>query len=196
VNILVRLKYQYSGRVFILFGLLLVTGFSFWLLNNLTAPVEIAALHGRNLPDYYMEDFSTVIMDPDGLPSHHLRALYIAHYPDGDSTELTQPSLEFRQQANNPVHISADKGWVTSGNKVILLDGNVEFLEQDPAGAILLRIRTIKARILPGNGYAETDQHTEITSSRAHVTGTGMRAYLRDGRLEVLSNVRTIITKK
>ena len=191
-----RLKYQYSGRVIILFGLLLVTGFSFWLLNNLTAPVEIAASHGQNLPDYYMEDFSTIIMDPDGLPSHHLRALYVVHYPEGDSTELTQPSLEFRQQANNPVHISADKGWVTSGNEVILLDGNVEILEQDSAGAALLQIRTIKARFLPGSGYAETDQHTEITTSRAHVTGTGMRAYLHEGRLEVLSNVRTIITKK
>lgn len=182
------------GRVIILFGLLLVAAFSFWLLRSLTTSGVRIVSQPPESPDYYMEDFSTIVMGADGLPARRLRALYIEHYPGNDFTLLTTPTLELLNTAN-PVRISADKGWVTNGDEVILLDGKVEILELNAAGEIRLRIRTEKVRILPDSGYAETDQYAEIDSARLRLTGTGMRAYLHDGRFEVLNDVHTSISK-
>ena len=182
------------GRVIILFGLLLVTGFSFWLLRSLTISGSRIVSQAPESPDYYMEDFSTIVMGADGLPARRLRALYFEHYPGNDFTLLTKPTLELLDTAD-PVRISADKGWVTNGGEVILLDGNVEILELNPAGEIRLRIRTEKVRILPDSGYAETDQYAEIDSARLRLTGAGMRAHLHEDRFEVLNDVHTRISK-
>lgn len=189
------LTIRYPGRVITLFGLLLVAGFSFWLLRNLTTSGNRDVSQALESPDYYMEDFSTIVMGADGLPARRLRALYIEHYPGNDFTHLTTPTLELLNTAN-PIRISADKGWVTNGDEVILLDGKVEILKLNAAGEIQLRIRAEKVRILPDSGYAETDQFAEIDSARLRLTGTGMRAYLHEDRFEVLNDVHTSISKE
>ncbi|TAJ91638.1 MAG: LPS export ABC transporter periplasmic protein LptC [Gammaproteobacteria bacterium] len=188
------LTIRQPGRVIIIFGLLVLAGLSFWLLRRLATSGDRDVSQVPELPDYYMEDFSTIVMGADGLPARRLRALYIEHYPGNDFTLLTTPTLELLDTAN-PVRLSADKGWVTDGDEVILLEGKVEILELNAAGEMRLRIRTEKVRILPDSGYAETDQYAEIDSARLRLTGTGMRAHLHEDRFEVLNDVHTSISK-
>jgi LPS export ABC transporter protein LptC len=163
------------------------------MLNNLSAPGSSSIFTEHGAPDYYMEDFTTINMAEDGTPANKLQALYVAHYPDYDSTELQRPLIEFYRSGNSSVYVSANKGWATRDNAAILLDGNVTMLEQDPDGGVRLQILADTARILPDRGYAETDGHAEIVSGRTIIRGTGMRAHLHDGRLELLNNVHTTI---
>ena len=144
-------------------------------------------------PDYFMEDFTTTAMNETGEPRYRLYAIYMAHYQQNDTTEVLKPRMEFYRDARPPLQVTADKGWLAADNDVVLLDGNVEFVEKNNLDQYIMRINTDTARILVNESYAETDDFTEINTLRARITGTGMRASFNDGRLTVLNDVHTII---
>ena len=132
-------------------------------------------------------------MREDGTPRNTLHAIYMAHYPDNDTSELLKPTMQLFRIGNRPYVVSSDKGWITSDNEVILLKGSVQMTESDESGKLTLQVNTESARVLPNQNYAETDDYATIISNRTTITGTGMRAYFNDGRLEVLNNVHTTI---
>lgn len=181
-----------NQRTLILAGLFVAAAATAWLLRTLgeEKPVAGETFHD---PDYYMEDFTTLTMEQDGSPKSKLHAVYMAHYPVDDTTELLKPTMEIYRAERRPLNVSADKGWVTSGNEVILLRGGVRMWEDDAAGARTLQVDTSEARVLMNDEYAETDRPTTIVSRRTTVTGTGMRAYFKDSRLVVLDHDRTTI---
>jgi len=92
-----------------------------------------------------------------------------------------------------PLYISAERGWVTSDNNVVVLRGAVRMWEDDAAGKRVLQVDTSSAKVLLDSEYAETDQPAVIVSKQSTISGIGMRAYFRDSRLEVLKHERTII---
>jgi lipopolysaccharide export system protein LptC len=182
-----RQRTVYLGVLFV--GALL----SAWLLQYLTeghGALPPAAPHD---PDYYMEDFTTLTMDRRGQPKNRLRAIYMAHYPDDDTTEFQQPELEIYRRGRLPLFVSADKGWASANNEVILLRGNVRLWEDDEAGARILDVQTSEARVLMDDEYAESDQSAVINTKNSTISGIGMRAYLNDSRLEIIRHEHTTI---
>ncbi len=182
-----------SRRATILVVLIIAALASAWILNFLTKSgptLETVAFHN---PDYYMEDFSTLTMKQDGTPKNKLNANYIAHYPADDTTELLKPVMEFFRLNKPSIFVSADKGWVTADNKVILLIGNVELWEDDEFGNRILQVNTSEAQLLPDLEYAETEKFTTIISRRSTITGMGMRSHFDESRLEILNDVHTTI---
>jgi lipopolysaccharide export system protein LptC len=132
-------------------------------------------------------------MDDDGTPKHRLYAVYMAHYPDDDTTELLKPQLEIFRDNREPVYIQAETGWVTSGDEVIFLLGDVRMWERDSDGNYKMEVDTSDVRILINDEYAETDRYATITTNSSIITGTGMRAYFPDSRLEVIKHDKTTI---
>ena len=173
--------------------LLLLALASAWLLNKLTTDKSTASSDFRHDPDNYMENFTTWTMAEDGTPKNILNADYMAHYPDSDTTELTNPRLEVFRKDKFPIKIIADKGWVTDGNEVILLAGNVRLWEEDAAGKSKMEIISSDVKILPDQEYAETEKPVKLTRGNVTVTTTGMRAWMKESRVELLNNVHTTI---
>jgi len=182
-----------SRRNVILACLVVVAAMSAWLLNRLTESESNQGVRSVTAPDYYLENFKTTVMREDGTPRNTLNALYMAHYPDTGTSELLKPAMQLYRRENRPYFVSADKGWLTSDNEVILLKGGVEMIEYDEAGNTALQVNTSSARVLPNENYAETDDFAKIVSHRVTITGKGMKAYFNDGRLKILKNVRTTI---
>jgi lipopolysaccharide export system protein LptC len=182
-----------SRRNVILICLIILAALSAWLLNRLTETESKLSISVIGAPDYYLENFKTTVMREDGTPRNTLHAIYMSHYPDNDTSELLKPTMEIYRKGNRPYVVSADKGWITSDNEVILLKGSVQMTEYDDSGNRTLQVNTDSARVLPGQNYAETDDYAKIVSHRVTITGNGMRAYFNDGRLEVLNNVHTTI---
>lgn len=181
------------NRVTIVITLIITALASAWFLNRLDdsgSTLDTTAYHD---PDYYMEDFSTLTMTQDGTPKNRLSANYMAHYPDDDTTELLKPKMEIFRLDKLPMYVSADKGWVTANNDFILLTGNVVLWEDDEFGTRTLQVNTSKVDVLLDQAYAETDKYVKIISNKTTITGIGMRAYFKDSRLEVLTNVQTTI---
>ncbi|MBL1142268.1 MAG: LPS export ABC transporter periplasmic protein LptC [Proteobacteria bacterium] len=184
---------MFTGRWQLALILVIIAGFTYWALDKLTEDdlTELSKL--AHYPDYYMENFTTLTMNQDGTPKNRLYAAYMAHYPDDNTSELHEPILKIFRAEKQPINVRSDKGWVTSNNDVILLDGNVYLHQNDDDGSLKLELLAEDARVLVDQKYAETDNATTLISKKSTTTSIGMRAYLQEQRLEFLSNVKTTI---
>jgi len=176
--------------------MLLLAAGSAWLLNKISPGEARVTREPLHQPDYYMENFRTFTMEQDGSLKNRLQAEYMAHYPDDDTTELVRPMLEIPRADNLSINIVADKGWVTADNEVILLTGNVNLWQNDAAGNKRLEIITSDVRILIKQEYAETDKPSIFIGKDTTVKATGIKAYLKEGRLIMLNNVHTTISSE
>ena len=182
-----------NQRLTLLVVLFAAAAASAWFLKYVTEEHPGVAVQVYHDPDYYMEDFTTLSMEKDGRPKNKLYAVYMAHYPDDDTTELLQPKMEIYRTGRPPLFITAKSGWVTSNNEVVLLKGNVRLWEDDELGRRTLQVDTTEVRVLMDDQYAETDQPATIVSNHSTVKGSGLRAYLKENRVEVLRHEKTII---
>lgn len=184
---------MFTGKWKLALILIIVAGFSYWALEKLTEDSATKLSKLAHYPDYYMENFTTLTMNQDGTPKNRLNALYMAHYPDDNTTELDKPELEMFRVDRPPIIVTADKGWVTSNNEVILLSGNVYLHQNDEFGELKFELITEDARVLVDQNYAETDKAATLIAKRSVTNSIGMRAYLQEQRLEFLNNVQTTI---
>lgn len=185
-----------SLRVRLILLLAALALFSTAIVNWLSGDSQRQTTGQGHFPDYYMENFSTLTMEPDGSPKNKLYADYMAHYADDDTIELTRPKLEVYKEEKPPMIITADKGWVTSNNKVILLTGQVDLTQDNHEGIRELEVNTTEVRVLLDQDYAETDQHATIKGVRTIVNTDGLRAYFKQNRIELLNNVHGKIEPK
>jgi lipopolysaccharide export system protein LptC len=184
---------MFTGRWQLALILVIIAGFTYWALDKLTEDDITALSKLAHYPDYYMEDFTTLTMNQDGKPKNRLNAAYMAHYPDDNTSELHEPTLEIFRENKQPINVRSDMGWVTSNNDVILLNGNVYLHQNDDDGTLKLELLAEDARVLVDQKYAETDKAATLISKKSTTTSIGMRAYLQEQRLEFLSNVHTTI---
>ncbi len=187
---------MFSDRWKLIVVLIVVAGFSYWALEKLTEDDVSKLSKLAHYPDYYMENFTTLTMNQDGTPKNRLNAVYMAHYPDDNTSELHQPELEIFRVDRPPVFVSADNGWVTSNNDVILLSGNVYLHQNDELGDLKVELIAEDARVLVDQKYAETDNAATLITKRSVTNSIGMRAYLQEQRMEFLSNVQTTIAPR
>ena len=186
---------MFNSRWKLAFTLIMVAGLSYWLLDTLIIDDKEALAKIAHYPDYYMENFNTLKMNENGAPKNHLSASYMAHYPDDNTTELDYPKLKIFRENKLPINVSADKGWVTSSNEVILLIGNVYLYQTNSSGEMNLELMTKDARVLIDKKYAETDKPATLINKNSITNSIGMRIYLQDQRMEFLNNVQTTIEK-
>jgi len=183
---------MFTGRWKLALILIIAVGSSYWALEKLshdiTKPSKLA-----HYPDHYLENFTTLTMDQDGIPKNRLNARYMAHYSDNNTSELHKPEFELFRQDRPPIIVNADKGWVTSNNEVILLTGNVYLHQNDEFGERKFEVITEDVRILLDQNYVETDKPVTLINKRSVVNAIGMRAYLQEERMEFLSNVQITI---
>jgi lipopolysaccharide export system protein LptC len=169
---------------------------SAWLLNRLADDKSTTTVLLRHDPDYYMEDFSTLTMEQDGTPKNKLLAEYMAHYPNDNTIELLKPKLEIYRKNETPIFVTADKGWVTANNEVILLRGAVKLWQDSIDGNRELEINTSEVKILSQQEYAETDKLATIVGKRTTASAIGVRAYFKESRIELLNDVHGKILPK
>jgi lipopolysaccharide export system protein LptC len=144
-------------------------------------------------PDLTMEEFEVTSMGEDGKPLRRLSAAYMAHFTDTETKDLTHPHLVvFREQAE-PWHVASERGWVSAGNDVLMLLGKVDIWRNRADGKREIHIETEDLRVLPDAEYAETALPVRLSTPESLTTATGMRAYFDESRVQLLSNVRTMI---
>ncbi|MBI5040195.1 MAG: LPS export ABC transporter periplasmic protein LptC [Gammaproteobacteria bacterium] len=80
----------------------------------------------RHDPDAFADDFDLSTLDSAGHLAHRLWAKRMEHYPDDDSTALTEPYLELYRPEAKPWQGRALKGWVSSGGAEVLLEEQVK----------------------------------------------------------------------
>ena len=81
---------------------------------------------------------------------------------------------------------------MSADDDVMLLLGEVHIWRDGADGVREIDLRTTDLRVLPESEYGETDKPVVIRTPGSESRGIGMRAYLNQRRIELLSEVRTI----
>lgn len=171
--------------------LLAAAGASGWVLYDLDFDAPATAVRELpEAPDAWMENFVTVEMDDAGRPKRRIEARYMAYNADA-TVHLTYPHYVLHRAGDEPWNVRSKRGQVSADGTVVQLLGQVDIWRDGGSGVRDLDVRTERLTVLPDSGYGETAQPVTIRMPASTTTGTGMRAYLDESRIELLSQVRT-----
>lgn len=165
---------------------------SWWLYQQTREGLAPRDGRQRHAPDAFVEDVDLSTLDAAGRLQHRLWAERMEHFPDDDSTELTAPYLELYRPGEPPWRLRARSGWVSAGGAEVRLAGDVEILRAAAPGVRPAELYTDRLTAFPDRDYAETDAAATYRSAGLEVKSVGMRAYLDQGRVELLSRVRAV----
>ncbi|MBR9910535.1 MAG: LPS export ABC transporter periplasmic protein LptC [Gammaproteobacteria bacterium] len=108
-----------------------------------------------------------------------------------ERTEIENPDITLITIGSPPWKATADSGRTTENGQVVELMDNVK-LRQTESTDRAVELTTTHLLIKPEQQYAETDKPVTIRSVNDITHATGMRAYLEQDRIQLLSNVRGI----
>ncbi|HEC18939.1 MAG TPA: LPS export ABC transporter periplasmic protein LptC [Gammaproteobacteria bacterium] len=170
-----------------------IAGLSVWLFQGQPVKGPVVTPQTQGLPDTFMENFTSRVMDARGRPHYQLQAAHMAHYADEDRSEFTRPVFTaFRDNGQRWV-VEAERGRAQNGDETVFLDGAVIIQHLLAAKSHPgLEIRTRDVRVSPAKDYAETDQPASILRPKARLETVGMEMDFRRGQLQLLSQVRGV----
>jgi len=139
--------------------------------------------------DYYATNAHSVQFLPDGRLQYEMTSDKVEHLKATEVTLLTNPDLNMFRGTEFPWHVQSEKGEVNpDGTQVELID-SVRITRFDEKNRKTL-ITTTRMTVFPQQQYAQTEQPVRIDGAGGVSTGTGMKAYLKESRIHLLSNVR------
>ncbi len=169
-------------------AILLLAAYGNWLLNTFKPDVFTRDQAARHDPDYYLEGVSATVIDAAGKPRYQLQAQRVEHFPDNNEISLEAPQLEMIREDDSRWFIRSETGTILENGDRILLHGEVILTQRGREPASQIKMVTRDLTVLPPEDFAETAQRVIITQSRNQLSGTGMRAYLAEDRLELLAD--------
>jgi lipopolysaccharide export system protein LptC len=173
--------------------LAVIAGLSIWLFEDQPDKGPAVTVRTQSAPDSFMENFTTQVLNAKGQLQYQLQATYMAHYADDNHSEITQPHFTAYRPDGQRWTVVADSGQALNGSQQIMLNGAVTLKRQaTDAAPVNLEIRTRDVTIRPADDYAETTQHTTIIREEGTLEGTGLQVHFREGRVQLLSQVRGI----
>ncbi|VAX09863.1 hypothetical protein MNBD_GAMMA25-1319 [hydrothermal vent metagenome] len=167
----------------------ILTAFANWLLNAIEHKTIEEKTALRHEPNYFVEGLNTTVFNADGSLHYRLQARRLDHYPDDETLQLASPIVKMFSEKQAPWVMVADEGIVYDNGQRIHLNGAVDITQINSANDSM-QLVTRDLRIDTLRDYAQTDAAVKLTRGHHQTTGTGMRAELRRGRLELLADTR------
>jgi lipopolysaccharide export system protein LptC len=152
-------------------------------LEQPTAVVDESAI------DYYATNAHSVQFLPDGKLQYEMTSDKVEHLKATDVTLLTKPDLQMYRGTTFPWHIQSERGEVSPGGVEVELIDSVRIARTDEKNRTTI-ITSSRMTVFPQKQYAQTEQAVRIDGAGGVTTGKGMKAYLEEGRMHLLSNVR------
>jgi lipopolysaccharide export system protein LptC len=137
---------------------------------------------------YYAENATLSGTGDNGNLIYQVSAASIVQAPSDGSISLREVTVRYSPANDIPWSLTADTGRIPPGDKMIELSGNV-VAETRETGSPAATIRTDYLEFDPVTSVAATDRRVVIEYDGSTLQATGMRAILRDERLELLSGV-------
>lgn len=139
--------------------------------------------------DFFVVNPHTKQFKVDGRLTYQLTATKLEHIKSSDMTLLNLPDLLMYRTDESPWHVQSKRGEVApEGEQVELID-DVRVQHADANNRQTL-LTTSRMTVFPDKEYAETSQAVKIEAANGVTTANGMKAYLKEGKMFLLSNVR------
>ncbi len=161
-----------------------------------------SSLEGMNItirkPQEYMKEIFVTIFTEQGLLKDELTANYWAYLPAAQISTLITPHLTVHRPDGTIWTINAKKGEIkqpTLGTiEQIALQQDVVLERPATKTAVAIKLETNELQYQPKKKYAESDQLITMTKPDLKITGIGLRAFLDQGLVELLRDVKTYYT--
>ncbi|MCK5718337.1 MAG: LPS export ABC transporter periplasmic protein LptC [Thiomargarita sp.] len=163
-----------------------------WLMYSLDEKVTTTIQYIDRLPDYTMENFTSIQMDEQGYVKSHLMADKMLYYPD-KSTELTAPVITFYKNTQATWIVQSERGKISADGQQAWLLGHTVAEKQvnsDNSEPQAIKIISQDVTIQLNTEYAETNAPTTIISSNGEIKGVGMQLSLPKEQIKLFSKVQ------
>ena len=138
--------------------------------------------------DFFTVNSFTTQYRPDGKRQHELFAEKSEHLQSRDISLVTHPDMHLYRGTPLPWRIRSDLAEVAPhGTEVELID-HVRVERTDTKGRPVI-ITSTRMTVFPDKSYVQTQQPVRIEMSGV-TTAVGMKAYLDQSKMYLLSNVR------
>jgi len=137
--------------------------------------------------DYAMTNFTMTIMDENGHPARRIKGQDMAHYPEDDSTKITQPIAQFIQVQKDTWILTSDRGETNGKGELILLLDNVVITRKDNNEVAL---HTSKLNLDTVKQIAYTDAAVKMISPYGETNAIGLHATLDEKTINLHSRVK------
>ena len=137
---------------------------------------------------YYVTDAELIGTGDDGRVLYRVQTDRATEQGEDGSVRLQRVRIIYSEAAAVPWDLRADAGLIPAGGKMLELTGDVEAVTRQGSGEAAT-IRTEYLRLEPENFVAFTDRKVSIDYSGSRLFAVGMRAFLKEDRLELISNV-------
>ncbi|WP_448145465.1 LPS export ABC transporter periplasmic protein LptC [Pseudomonas silesiensis] len=139
--------------------------------------------------DWYATNTHSVQYLPDGKLQYDMTSDKVEHLKATDVTLVSKPDLNMFRGTEFPWHVQSERGEVNSGGTEVELIDSVRIARTDEKKRTTI-ITSTRMTVFPQRQYAQTEQPVRIDGAGGVSTGTGMKAYLKESRIHLLSNVR------
>lgn len=170
-----------------LIGILAMT---YWLDKQAQPELDTGERKPQHTPDAIIDGLQAVTLNTEGKPRFIMSAKQLVHYADDDSTELIAPALLAHAAARPDVHMSAQKGALSSKGDIIELYNDVKIVRAAGDSRAVLSIRTDYVKVIPDDETAQTDRALTVEEGNNHLSAVGMELDNRAQTLKLLSRVK------
>lgn len=139
--------------------------------------------------DFYVTNAQTFQFQADGSLHYEMTAERLEHDKNTDISYLTTPLMDIYRGTDLPWKVKSLRAEVSPGGVEVELIDEVKINRTDAKGRPTI-LTTTRLTVFPDKQYAQTQQAVRIEAANGITTAQGMKAYLNDGRMHLLSKVR------
>lgn len=170
--------------------LALLAALTFWLDRKVQPTARLPDGSTRHDPDFIIEGFSAVQMNPDGTRRYALSAKSMTHYPDDNSTQLEAPRLVYFDYQRAPVTVRSDTAEATQGGTDVYFHGDVQVLRSAYGANAELAMFTSYLHVVPDRDFAQTDKPVRIVEGNSTASAVGLEFDNQTRQVRLLSEVK------
>lgn len=168
----------------------LLATMSFWLDRKVQPPAHRPDGGTRHDPDFIVEGFSAVKMNPDGTRRYALAAKRMVHFPDDNSTQLELPRLVYFDYQRAPVTIRSETAEAVQGGDDVFFRGDVQIIRSAYASNAELGVFTSFLHVIPDKDLAKTDKPVRMVEGNSTASSVGLEFNNATREIKLLSEVK------
>ncbi|HKB81707.1 MAG TPA: LPS export ABC transporter periplasmic protein LptC [Burkholderiales bacterium] len=170
--------------------LALLATMSFWLDRKVQPQAHGPDGSARHDPDFIVEGFSAVKMNPDGTRRYALAAKRMVHFPDDNSTQLELPRLVYFDYQRAPVTIRSETAEAVQGGDEVFFRDDVQIIRSAYASNAELGVFTSFLHVIPDKDVAMTDKPVRMVEGNSTASSVGLEFNNVSREIKLLSDVK------
>ena len=185
----------HSANLLPLVLLTLLAALTFWLERATQGENGVSGDKLRHDPDYFVIGLAFRHFNLDGSLQSSLEAKQMRHYPDDDSTQVTEPVMVLYAHAQ-PMRLNARRARVSEDGKLVVLTDDVRVVREASVDNPELVLTTTEMQVYPDDEIARASVPVTIVSGQSVIRGSGMEADHRARLFTLMGRAQGTVYRK